>query len=99
MENKTEINESVICSGISDSINNTKKYGIRTIRKVSFSNVEKGITYTIKAEKNKHPLKHWNEDMVKEKEGMFILLEVPAVKQKKVTDHFDEDDKTKKGKK
>ena len=89
---KKELNIDLVCKGISDTITPpTKKFGVRTIRKVTFVNEGRGVNIVIKAEKKVHPLRHWNGEMLKEDEGMLMLLEVPEVKQKKITD-FDEEE-------
>ena len=89
MVGKRNITINIKLGKIIDSTDKTKAYDVRTMRNVSFKNIDEGVSVVFKSEKKNSPFKNWTKDMFNEKEDMVLLLEVPEVIQSKITDYND----------
>lgn len=65
------------------------------MKSVVFENKERGIKVTIKTQRSNHPLRNWDETKNLKNEDIEFLLDLPEVKQTKVTDNFDKKNKKK----
>lgn len=82
---RKNINFKVQLDDITDKITK-KKENVHEVRSVTFSQKNMGLKVTIKSTKGVHPFKKWDKEMFSKDEDFLILLEVPRVRQRRITD-------------
>lgn len=82
-----KITVDLVLQEINDKVYDTKE-GVKNTRTVKFIDTDTGVGMAFKANKEDHPLKDWDIKMFDEFAPVSITIELPNVKQTKITDEF-----------